>query len=56
MSSGCYILVRDSLKLTWRIDELLSDSLGKLDRRNEVAYAETKAHCDIDLLVLGEGE
>jgi hypothetical protein len=53
---GCYTLVRDGLKLTWRIDEFLSDSVGKLDRCNNVAYAETKAHCDFDLLVLRGGE
>jgi hypothetical protein len=38
--------------LTRRIDEFLPDPLGKLDRRNKVAYAETKAHCDIELLIL----
>jgi hypothetical protein len=42
-------LIGNGLELAWRIDELSSDLVGKLDYSNEVAY--TKAHCDISLLV-----
>lgn len=42
--------------MTWCINEFLTDSISKLDRRDKVAYAKTKAHCDLDLLVLREGE
>jgi hypothetical protein len=38
--------------LPGRIDEFLPDLVRKLDCRDEVAYTETKAHCEIDLLVI----
>jgi hypothetical protein len=34
--------------MTRRIDEFLPDLVGELDCREEVAYTETKAHCDVN--------
>jgi len=44
------ILIRDVLKLLRSTDEFLSDLVGKLDRRDEIAYTKTKAHREIDSL------
>jgi hypothetical protein len=38
--------VRYSLELARRVDEFLSDLVGKLDYGDEIAYTETEAHRD----------
>jgi hypothetical protein len=38
------VLVRNSLKLARRVDEVLPDLIGKLDYGDEVAHTKTEAH------------
>ena len=46
------VLVRNSLELAWRVDELLADLVGKLDYGDEVAYTKTEAHRDSSTALL----
>ena len=45
------VLVRNSLELTRRVDEVLPDLVGKLDYGDEVAYTKTEAHRDINISI-----
>jgi hypothetical protein len=46
------VLVRNSLELARRVDELLADLVGKLDYRDEVAHTKTEAHRDSSTALL----
>ena len=50
------LLVGDCFELIGRIDETRTDPVGKLDCREEVADAETKAHGDFGEMVSSQKE
>jgi hypothetical protein len=46
------VLVRNSLELARRVDEVLADLVGKLDYRDEVPHTKTEAHRDSSTALL----